>query len=438
MDLFNKSGHDRNKLLQSILKCRRYHALGMAGEGGIAQVTSFFDVYLNRVVAIKELKQKSLDSPDLIRSFINESKMIGYLDHPGVVPIYDAFVLDENRFSYSMKFIEGYSLASELKRRKNSAKPGFSIAESVKIITKVGETLAYVHDKGVIHLDLKPENVMLGSYGQVMVMDWGNARLYDNRPFDEYINAFSGNPDFAHFYEEREDIILGTPGYMSPEQTSMPRTALTPASDIFSAGVFFYQMLTGIHPFEAASAESMMHNICNLHQPMPNRYNPEIPRRLSAICQKMLEKRIPERYNSFNDVLQDLNEFSDYGHTFATQLFGPGETIVTEGEEGEFAFLIVKGRVQVSMIVDGRHTVLDELGEGEIAGELAIFSRQKRSATVTAIEPTIIRIMNKTDVESELEKLAPWVGNMVSALSDRFSKLSQRLGEISSRNKPQT
>jgi CRP-like cAMP-binding protein len=94
----------------------------------------------------------------------------------------------------------------------------------------------------------------------------------------------------------------------------------------------------------------------------------------------------------------------------------------------------MKGRAQVSMFVDGKRTILDEMGEGEIGGELAIFSRQPRSATVTALEPTVIRIMNKSDVEAELEKLAPWVGDMVSALSSRFSRLSQKLGEISSRS----
>jgi serine/threonine-protein kinase len=356
--------------------------------------------------------------------------MIGYLDHPCVVPIYDSFVLEENRFSYSMKFIEGYSLASELARRKQAGTPIYSLPDTIKIITKVAETLAYVHDKGVIHLDLKPENVMLGSYGQVMVMDWGNARLFDDRPFNEYINAFSGNPTVAGFHEERADIILGTPGYMSPEQTNMARTSLTPTSDIFSAGIFLYQMLTGIHPFEAGSAEQMMENIRSLHQPPAYKYNPDIPRRLSVICQKMLEKRMSERYSSFHHILNDLGEFSDYGHNFATQLYGPGEVIISEGEAGEFAFLILRGKVQVSMIVDGKNTILDELGEGEIGGELAIFSRQPRSATITALEPTMIRIMKRSDVESEMEKLAPWVGNMISALSSRFSKLSQKLGEI--------
>ncbi|MBD3392276.1 MAG: protein kinase [Chitinivibrionales bacterium] len=426
MGLFGKPKEEvRNRLLRDILAQKRYNELGVAGEGGIAQVASCFDVYLNRIVAVKQLKDAARENADLVRSFVNEVKLIGYLDHPGVISIFDTFVLENNRLSYSMKFIEGYSLAAEMERTKDP--PTRSIVNSVKVITTLCETLAYVHDKGVIHLDLKPDNIMLGAYGQVLVMDWGNARLYDDQPFNEYVHAFAGGAEVAEFQQEREDIILGTPAYMSPEQTNTPRGDLTPASDIFSTGIILYELLADTHPFEGTTADEIMDNIREMRQPSPHEVNPDVPRRLSHICQNMLEKDMSHRYGSFHDILEDLRAFSESGQAFCTRNLQSGERVFAEGDTGDFAFTVVSGKVEVSRTVDGRKRVLAELGKGETVGELAIFTKEPRTATVTALDPTTIRIMNRHDVELELDKLSPWVGNMITGLSHRFNQLSDKL-----------
>jgi hypothetical protein len=420
-------------LLRDLLKEQRYHQLGTATEGGTAQVASCYDAYLNRIVAVKQLKDEAGKNEDLVRAFVNEVKLIGYLDHPGVVSIFDTFVMRDNRLSYSMKFIEGYNLEAGLEEKRGPDGPALSVAECVGLLSKLAETLAYVHDRGVIHLDLKPASIMLGTYGQVLIMDWGSARLYDERPFMEYVRAFAGKADVPSFQHESEDMLLGTPAYMSPEQTSGPRNALTPVSDIFSTGIILYQILTGNHPFAAGDPEGFMQNIRRLRQPPAHEVNPDVPRRVAAVCQKMLEKDPLDRYPSFHEVLDDLHEIAETGLAFFPRSYEPGQVIVKEGEAGDFAFTIASGRVRVTATVDGRQKELGELGKGEMFGEHAILKNRRRTETVTALEPTTIRVMTRPDVEMELEKLSPWVGAMVSGLYRGFNDLDEKLRALAGR-----
>jgi serine/threonine-protein kinase len=284
-----------------------------------------------------------------------------------------------------------------------------------------------VHDRGVIHLDLKPENIMVGSYGQVMVMDWGSARLFDEKPYQEYQRTHTGHTDWPALEKERVNLVMGTPLYMSPEQTNTPRDLLTPGSDIFSAGVVLYEMLSGRRPFMADSAEEVMAQVRGFNPVSVHDINSDVPRRLSAICTKMLEKQPFQRYQSFHEVLADLEELRSAGAAFPVRTFVAGETIVKEGEEGDFAFAILSGHVDVSMIVDGQKRLLAKVGPGEIIGELAVFTTHARTATVTALEPTTIRILREVDVKRELEKMSPWVGAMIRGLSERFIDVNERL-----------
>ena len=161
--------------------------------------------------------------------------------------------------------------------------------------------------------------------------------------------------------------------------------------------------------------------------PSVHTVNGEIPPYLSQICSKMLEKDPDKRYRSFHEVLCDLDELRNSGLLFPTKTYQAGEIIFNEGDHGTYSFIILSGRVEISKRVDERHVPIAELEESEIVGELAIFSDEPRSATATAIEPTTIRIMTREEIDRELNKLAPWVGNMVSTLSDRFIELNEKL-----------
>lgn len=414
------------KLLAPLRKGTRYHAVGPVGEGGLARVSSSFDTYLNRVVAVKELKPASIDNPDLLRAFLTEVKLIGYLDHPGVVPVFDTFLLDRGKPCYTMPLLDGRTGEEQFDGPPNSL--GETV-DRLNVLAKLFETLAYVHDKGVIHLDIKPENIMVGRYGQVMLMDWGNARIHDPGPYREYLTRYTDGSRVAWFEEETEGMILGTPAYMSPEQTGSPRSTLTPASDVFSTGIVLYEWLTGEHPFAGESHEEVIGRIVEHTPPPMHEINPELPKRLSQIAARMLAKERSSRYPDFHAVLEDLHELQRSGEAFDTRTFEPGQLIFSEGEPGEYAFTVLAGRVEVYKTVGGKKRVLATLGPNEIVGELAIFSDVPRTATVRAVEPTTIRVMGRSDIKKELDKLSPWVGEMITGLCGRFIDLSERLVE---------
>lgn len=404
---------------------KRYRYLKKVGEGGLAQISSFLDTHLNRVIAVKKLNSENLEDAMLLRAFIHEAKLISYLEHPGIISLYDTFIEEEGSLCYSMKLVQGKDLYSLLEQNQKQNRNEQSTL--LQIFLKICETLAYAHDKGVIHLDLKPENIMLGAYGEVYVMDWGNARLYQPQAYIQYLQKYYPEGETFSALEEKEDFIAGTPEYMSPEQTSLEREKLTPASDIFSLGVILYQMLTQRLPFEDTELELLLEKVRRVEPPPISQWNPEISKRLSQICMKMLEKSLADRYQSFHEVIADLKELSTSGQAFSTQEYWEGEWIFKEGDKGDYAFTILSGLVEISRKIDGERKVLAQLGPDEIVGELSIFMKQPRAAAARALQNTVIRVMTKKEVEEELEKLSPWVETMITGLSKRFLSLSDQL-----------
>lgn len=405
----------------------RYRPLKLLGEGGFAQVRSFFDTSLNRVIAVKELNAASFENPDLVNAFVNEAKLVSYLDHPGIVAVFDAFVSGSGKPCYAMQMVEGQTLSSLLSDPVTERPVAIPFSRALDIFMKMGETLAYAHDRGVIHLDLKPDNIMIGRYGEVLIMDWGSAKIYDNRPYEEYLAKFVDKPENLRLGGENENFVLGTPWYMAPEQFKISRSQCTPAVDVFAAGIILYQMLTGTHPFMAPNLESVRTAIDRHVPPPAHEVNPAVPRRFSEINEKALEKSLGDRYGNCHELVDDLKQFRDSFESFESRTYNAGEIIFNEGDAGEYAFIIVSGTVEISKMHEGASRVLAQLGRNEIVGELAIFSKQPRVATARAMGPTTIRIMNKTDVERELDKLSPWVGGMITCLSTRFTGLNEKL-----------
>lgn len=402
----------------------RYRWLELIGVGGLAQVSTSFDTQLNRVVAIKKLNPENHTDALKLKSFVNEAKLISYLDHPGIVPVYDTFVDSDGQVCYSMKFIEGEDLHAFIS--KQATEEYTDLATALPVFSKICETLAFAHDKGVLHLDLKPENIRIGQYGEVRIMDWGNARLFNSEQYRHYLRTFMSE-DQMDSLEEKEHFLAGTPEYMSPEQIQLPREKLTPESDIFSVGVILYQILTKILPFREDNLE-VLFELIRSYQPLPaHQMNPTIPRRLSQICMKMLEKEVAQRYHSFHEVLKDIQDLSISGQGLIQKKYMPGEWIFKEGDSGEYAFVIVSGLVEISKELEGKRQILAKLGKGEFVGEIAIFTKQPRIASARAIQPTVIQLMNKETLEEDLQKLSPWLEQMIARLSARFVSLTEKV-----------
>lgn len=407
----------------------RYQTVQYIGEGGFGAVSCSFDQNLYRATALKKLHARFRDDQQHLQAILNEVRLISYLDHPGVVPIYDAFVNATGDFCYTMKLLEGENLDQVLWGLEQRGER-FPLGQAIKLLTKLSETLAFVHDKGVIHLDLKPSNIMLGRYGEVCILDWGLAHLHDATRYEEYLHAYGKKERIEKIIHDRSNRIEGTIPFMSPEQTELKRNQLTPASDIFSMGVVLYLTLSGHAPFSDENTERFFHDIHQIHPPSLHQIRGDVPFRLSQICHKMLEKNREQRYQSFHDILRDLEDFSYAGQVFEQRVYLPGDILIQQGDRGDQVYQILDGLVEISVEVAGQKKILATRGSGTIIGELAIFTKEPRSATVTALQHTTVKLLNEKMLMEELEKLNPWVGHMIYQLSKRFLDQNQRIVEL--------
>jgi serine/threonine-protein kinase len=215
---------------------------------------------------------------------------------------------------------------------------------------------------------------------------------------------------------------------MSPEQT-LSRSELGPTSDIFSIGVVIYELLTGQKPFAAPIVEEIIEHVRNLVPPAVHELNPDIPLRLSGIIQRMMQKAPGDRHQSAHEVLNDIQAAQTSGQAFPVWEIPAGQVIFNEGDPGDFTIRIKSGRIEISKQNQGARKVLAELGPGETIGELSVFSNIPRTATAITLEDTVVYLMRSKEVNAELDKLSPWVSQMISALSNRFDELNKRVME---------
>jgi len=237
----------------------RYQLLGEIARGGMGAVLKGRDPELNRDLALKVLLEQHRGRADLVDRFVEEAQICGQLQHPGVVPIYELGRLPDRRPFFAMKLVKGQTLAMLLSRRSS---PADDLPRFLSIFEAVCQTVAYAHARGVIHRDLKPSNVMVGSFGEVQVMDWGLAKVLPKDgqrvpeakapPVPETVVATlrsQGDSDLSE-----AGSVLGTPAYMAPEQARGETEAVDRRADVFALGSILCEILTGSAAFGGASS----------------------------------------------------------------------------------------------------------------------------------------------------------------------------------------
>ena len=269
-----------------------YRIIKKLGSGGMGEVYLALDTKLDRKVAIKVLRSDSLEDERLKKRLLREAQAAAKLDHPNICAIYDVNEADSVTFIV-MQYLEGESLAEKMVRKPLELSAALALAE------QAAEGLAEAHAHGVVHRDIKPQNLMITPRGQLKILDFGLAKQ----------TRSSDSVDF----EAPTDTLLSTPGrvvgtmpYMSPEQVQ--GEPLEPCSDIFSLGVTFYEVLAGKHPFKDKSAAITMSRIM-LSDPIPTeRFRAQVSPELQAVLSKMLSKDKAARYQSAEDLLTDLRQ----------------------------------------------------------------------------------------------------------------------------------
>jgi serine/threonine-protein kinase len=429
---------DVQKILAFLKGADRYRKLDKLGAGTVAEVYGAFDTYLRRVVARKQLNRGHLNNPDVVQTFINEMVLMGSLSHPGIVPVYDAALGKDGDPAYIMALAAGTSLDRLMQIDPNSADGrALPLGTAVSILTKISEALTYAHDRGVLHLDMKPENVVMGHYGEVIVMDWGAACVYDRSKYTQTYKAISGEITTGGLGVENKDLVMGTPMFMSPEQLEGSRDSLTPAADVFSVGVMLYQMLTGYLPFKADSIGKIIDRIRNQDAVPVHEINGDIPLNLSRLCMKMLHNDPALRYRNFVEVRAAIDDYQRSAVGFPTRTYRAGEVIFREGDPSDYVCILVSGRVGIMVAGENGDTEIAEVAVNEPFGELAALTGMPRTATAVAKEESVVRVISRQDLVEETDKLSPWVGGIVNTLTGRLLDMNQRLlekGKIEKQN----
>jgi serine/threonine protein kinase/tetratricopeptide (TPR) repeat protein len=268
-----------------------YRIIEKLGEGGMGVVYVAEDTHLGRRVAIKFLS--SLDHSYRAR-FLREARAVSALTHPNIATVFDYGETPEGQPYIVMELIKGETLSELLQEGPLAHK------QAVRIVSSIAEALGEAHHQGIVHRDVKPSNIVITERGQVKVLDFGLVKQLH----EQY--TFGGDPNVSTLRPRltRSDVVVGTPLYLSPEQaTGKP---VDGRSDLFALGALLYECLTGQSAFSGASVLEIGAQIIHVNPPPPSQINPRIPAELDRITMKTLEKRVEARYQSAEEMLEDL------------------------------------------------------------------------------------------------------------------------------------
>jgi serine/threonine protein kinase/tetratricopeptide (TPR) repeat protein len=410
--------------------------------GGLGEVFTARDTELNREVAVKRIQTRYADDPASRRRFLTEAEITARLDHPGVVPVFGLVADGFGRPCYAMRFIRGETLKDEIERYHggNRAKTNHESAPNESQIKAenagdrgqprsvafrhllqrfiaVCQAIAYAHSRKVIHRDIKPANVMVGAFGETLVVDWGLAKALDDGPDPEQLLRAVSATGFRHDPEATEfpdhltlaGTAVGTPAYMAPEQASGRIDLVGPSADVYSLGATLFAILTGKAPFAGNTTETL-EKVRRGEFPKPLEENPEVPAPLDAVCQKAMALRVEDRYATPLELALDVERWlsdepvSCYRDPFVARLARWARRHPARVAAG------------VSLLLAGI------LAAGGIAWAVSREQKKTAEALVLVTDEKL-----KTDTEMKrAQKAEETANNTLVALSDQKNKTEQQ------------
>ncbi len=385
------------------------------GRGVAGRIHPAIDRNLLRKVALKRLSKELAEEPFYRDGFIAEAQITGQLEHPNIVPVHELGLSPEGVPYFTMKLVDGTGFDQWLRAHPTGTSE--RLPQGLEIFLKVCDAIAYAHSRGVIHRDLKPDNVMVGAFGQVYVMDWGLSRLSKAHPR-------SGSSS-----QMEAKGAVGTPPYMAPEQARGNPEEMDERTDVFGLGAILYQIVSGQVPYGRTNDAREIMTRARAGQTVPigeaMRQRP-LAKRMREIVTRAIAAEPSLRYPSVAELADDVRRFLRGGLHLPSRTFAPGETILREGEEGSSAYMITSGACRAFRTVDGSEETLADMGVGDVFGEMALLLYEPRAASVVAVDQvTVVEVDRKTFAEG-LE-LDGWSGALVRALAHRFRDLEEQV-----------
>ena len=288
---------------KSLLEQNKHILKEILGEGGMGRVYVAEEPLLRREVAIKTMLRKTTPKSAYWKRFMREAQITAQLSHPSIVPVYGLHFDENHQPCLVMKKIEGKTLEEYIAYCKdNSDHEDFGIKDRIDIMLHICSAISYAHSYGVIHRDLKPENIMVGSFDEILVMDWGTARILNEEEIDTkdiLISDVSVHTVYG--------ALIGTPLYMSPEQASGENDQIGPAADTFALGMMLFEMMEFVPGRQGKSLAKILQNSISA---TPLKYSQKTPPVLRSIINKATQKNIEDRYSSVDEFAHDLRRYN--------------------------------------------------------------------------------------------------------------------------------
>ncbi len=296
-----------------------YSIHGTVGQGGIGRVFLAHDQALGRDVAIKELlpPRDPRDTPRRLNRFVREIKITGQLEHPGVVPVYEVGLREDGTLYYVMKYVRGKTMQAALDATESteSERPEQSLCKRLKLLSpllKVCEAMSYAHSRGVVHRDLKPDNIVLGEFGETIILDWGLAKQEPEPPQERPAQAPQlAPPEDLPASMTLDGEILGTPAFMAPEQVDSRFGAVNARTDVYALGTILYVILTGELPYQGDLSGILARVGGPLASPSPRTRSRDLPPELVAICETAMDKDQARRFEHAGRLAEQLRAYRD-------------------------------------------------------------------------------------------------------------------------------
>jgi serine/threonine-protein kinase len=406
---------------------------GEIARGGMGSIRLVEDKLIRRHTALK-----LLDGPERgdgrVR-FIREAQIMGQLDHPNIVSVYDLGLTSDGVPTFTMKLVVGDTLSKHLADH-DVAHNERALEQVLQILLKVCDAVSFAHSRGVVHRDLKPDNIMIGSFGQVYVMDWGCACVLTDEQLARVSNA---DPDKRVRVDHVPDLdapgtVIGTGTHMSPEQAWGKTNEVDERTDVFGLGAILYQVLTRVPPYRGRTPVETVRRAqkCEIIDPRDRAPRRDLPRALCRIAMKSMACDPAQRYRSVAELKEELESFLRGGSWFATQRFPAGAQIIREGDDAVAAYIMTSGACEVYKTEHGRRVKLRALGPGDVFGETALFTGEPRTASVEATEDATCTVITREALADELS-MDSWMGALVRALAERFRDLDGKLSDLRSK-----